>query len=114
TTTYTDYRFNLNITTDNFRVLNSTVKDNDLYYGKLFLDSRIRISGDLNKPVVDATLNINDKTDITFVIPQTDPGKVERDGIVEFVDKDAPIHPGILTSRIDSLAKSSVKGLDAS
>jgi hypothetical protein len=114
TNTYTDYRFGLTITTDNFRVLNSTVKDNDLYYGKLFLDSRIRITGDLNKPVVDATLKINDKTNLTFVIPQTDPGKVERDGIVEFVDKDAPIYPGILTSRIDSLAKSSVKGLDAS
>lgn len=114
TQTFTDFRFGMTITSDNFRVLNSTAKDNDLYYGKLFLDSRIRITGDMNKPVVDATLKINDKTNLTFVLPQNSPGKEEREGIVEFVDKDSPVKADLLTSRIDSLAKSSVKGLDAS
>ncbi|MGV8878431.1 MAG: translocation/assembly module TamB domain-containing protein [Sphingobacteriaceae bacterium] len=114
TRTFSDFRFGMTITSDNFRVLNSTAKDNDLYYGKLFLDSRIRITGDMNKPVVDATLKINDKTNLTFVLPQNSPGKEEREGIVEFVDKDSPFKADLLTSRIDSLAKSSVTGLDAS
>lgn len=114
TETFTDFRFGMTITTDNFRVLNSTAKDNDLYYGKLFLDSRIRITGDMNKPVVDATLKINDKTNLTLVLPQDNPGKEEREGIVEFVDKDSPIKADLFTSRIDSLSKSSVTGLDAS
>ena len=44
---YTDFKFGLNIHTDNFRVINSTQDDNKLYYGKLYLNSDIKISGNM-------------------------------------------------------------------
>lgn len=115
TKTYTDFRFGLDINSDNFRVINSTQADNQLYYGKLYLDSRISIRGDMKKPVVDATLTVNDKTDLTIVIPSEDPSIEDRKGVVVFVNKNAPQMDSImLARRLDSLKKSDVTGMDVS
>ncbi len=113
TKTFTDFRFGLDIRMDNFRVINSTQADNRLYYGKLFLNSRIQIRGDLVKPIVDGSITVNDNTDLTIVLPTSDPSVEDRKGVVEFVDKDAPRLDSILLARqLDSLRKSDVTGLD--
>ncbi|MBL4676258.1 MAG: translocation/assembly module TamB domain-containing protein [Mucilaginibacter sp.] len=113
TKTYTDFKFGMNIRTDNFRVINSTKEDNKLFYGKLFLDSDIKIRGDMAKPVVDATLTVNEKTDLSIVLPTSDPGVEDRKGVVEFYDADAKNTDSILIARqLDSLKKSEVTGMD--
>jgi hypothetical protein len=110
TQSFTDYRFNLDVTSDNFQVLNSTAKDNELYYGKLFVDSRIRIRGDMNSPEVDADIKVLENTRLTVLLPQTNPGVVEREGIVEFVDMDDPGVSTVFTTGLDSLNKSPLVG----
>ena len=113
TKTYTDFKFGMDIRMDNFRVINSTKADNKLFYGKLFMDANVKIRGDMAKPVVDATLTVNEKTDMTFVLPTTDPGVEDRKGVVEFIDQSAPKMDSILLARqIDSLKKSEITGLD--
>jgi hypothetical protein len=113
TKTYTDFKFGMNIRTDNFRVINSTKADNKLFYGKLYLNSDIKIRGDMAKPVVDATLTVNEKTDLAIVLPTTDPGVEDRAGVVEFVNQSAPKMDSVLLARqLDSLKKSEVTGLD--
>nr|WP_249665344.1 translocation/assembly module TamB [Mucilaginibacter sp. Bleaf8] len=113
TKTFTDFRFGLDIRTDDFRAVNSTRADNKLFYGKLYIDSRIKIRGDMNKPVVDASLTVNDKTDMTFVLPTTDPSIEDRKGVVEFIDADAPKLDSILLAKqLDSLRKSDINGMD--
>ncbi|GAA4336847.1 hypothetical protein GCM10023149_45960 [Mucilaginibacter gynuensis] len=112
---YTDYAFGLDIRTDNFRVINSTREDNKLYYGKLFLNSNIKIRGTMTSPVVDANITVNDATDLTVVLPTVDPSIEDRKGVVEFIDKDAPKLDSILLAKqLDSLRKSDVTGLDVS
>ncbi|RYE22277.1 MAG: translocation/assembly module TamB, partial [Sphingobacteriales bacterium] len=112
---YTDYAFGLNIRTDNFRVMNSTQADNKLFYGQLFLDSDIKIRGDMKMPVVDASITVNEKTDMTIVLPSSDPSIEDRKGVVEFIDQDAPKLDSILLARqLDSLRKSDVTGMDVS
>jgi len=113
TKNYTSYSFAVNIHMDNFRVVNSTQADNKLYYGKLFLNSDVSIKGDMNKPVVDATLTVNDKTDLTIVLPTSDPGLEDRKGVVEFFDQKEPqLDSILLVKQLDSLRKSEVTGLD--
>jgi len=113
TTNYTDYKFGVDIRTDNFRVINSTQDDNELYYGKLYLNSNIKIRGDMNTPRVDANLTVNDKTDLTIVLPTSDPGIEDRQGVVEFFDPNAPKSDSImLAKQLDSLKKSSLTGMD--
>ncbi len=113
TQTYKDFRFNLDVTAQNFRAINSTQKDNDLYFGQLFLDTRLRIKGDLNKPIIDGTLKINKDTKFTIILPQNDPGIADREGIVEFIDQDN-MQLAKTFSLPDSLNKSDIKGMDVS
>ncbi len=113
TTNYTSYKFGLDIRTDNFRVINSTQADNKLYYGKLYLNSNIKIRGNMDKPVVDATLTVNDKTDLTIVLPTDDPGIEDRKGVVEVINENAPkLDSVLLAKHLDSLKNSNLKGLD--
>ncbi|WP_462264707.1 translocation/assembly module TamB domain-containing protein [Mucilaginibacter sp.] len=114
TKTFTDFRFGLDLRMDNFRVINSTQADNRLYYGKLFLDSRIRIRGDLNKPIVDGSLTVNDNTNLTIVLPTNDPGVEDRKGVVEDIDQDAPpnLDSVLMAKQLDSIRRSDITGLD--
>jgi len=115
TKTFKDFAFGIDITSNNFRAINSTVDDNRLYYGKLYVDSRIKIRGDMNKPVVDANITVNDKTDLTIVLPEDDPSVEDRNGVVEVINPHAPKADSIfLAKQLDSLRKSSVNGLDVS
>jgi hypothetical protein len=114
TTNYANYKFGLDVSTGNFRVYNASQADNKLYYGQLYLDSKIQIRGDMNKPIVDGTLKVNDKTRMTIVIPQDDPGIEDRKGVVEFVNKKAPKLDSIMKRQLDSLKKSDITGMDVS
>src|SRR5476651_190222 len=77
------------------------------------MDSQIKIRGDMNTPVVDATLTVNDKTDLTIVLPEDDPGVEDRKGVVEVINENAPkLDSILLAKRLDSLKNSKLKGLD--
>ncbi len=115
TKTFTDFRFGLDITARNFRVMNSTRADNKLYYGKVFLDTDVKIRGTQSLPVVDARLTVNEQTDLTVVLPTSDPGIEDRKGVVEFFDESNQKLDSILIARqLDSLKQSELTGMDVS
>ena len=91
TQTYRDFAFNLDLKADDFKVVNSEKNNEAIMYGVLSVDVDLRVRGDLDLPVVDGNLAVADDTDFVFVLPQESPGLQERDGIVEFIDKDQPV-----------------------
>ena len=113
TSNYLDYAFNLGITARNLQVLHSTSKDNDLFYGDLFLDTDLKITGDMENPKVNGTLRVNPETDMTVLVPDDQPGLVEREGIVEFVDLSDSTNRQIQTS-VEALRTRTVPGMDVS
>ncbi len=113
TTTYTDFAFNLSLTADDFQVLNSTRVDNDMYFGQLYISSNMRVTGNLSSPVVDGTLLVNGDTDVTFVLPNEDPGLVDREGIIRFVDRRDTSRVNVF-ARLDSLTTTELGGLSLS
>ncbi|GAK90403.1 hypothetical protein JCM19297_1719 [Nonlabens ulvanivorans] len=82
--------FNLKLKAKDFTALNSTAKDNDLYYGKATFDASATITGNLTIPVINLDLTVKDVTDVTYVVPATELDVVQRDGIVQFVNKQNP------------------------
>ncbi|MFS8615393.1 MAG: translocation/assembly module TamB domain-containing protein [Solitalea sp.] len=111
TTDFTDYGFDLQFTTSNFRAINSKRGDNELFYGQLYLDSDVKVKGTLDHPEVDAYIRVNEKTDLTLLLPSSDPSVQDREGVVEFVDMDAP--PDMLPP--DTLrAEAGITGLNLS
>ena len=109
TPNFINYYFDLDINATNFKILNTTKKDNKIYYGELVITSRSACGWNRSKPDVDGNITVNDGTDLTVVIPQREPGVIEREGIVEFVDMDAPENDSLFLA-YDSLNISQLKG----
>jgi translocation and assembly module TamB len=115
TSNFSNYVFNLDLRSDNFRALNSTKKDNKLFYGQLYFNSNLKVTGTEKAPVIEGRLKINDKTKLTVVLPQEEPGIVARDGVVEFVDMDSPISDSLFMAAYDSMnTTTSFAGVDVS
>ena len=110
---FRNFGFDLALDADNFKAINSTAKDNKLYYGELYLDNHLKISGNFDNPVVEGSIKINEDTKFTVVIPQSDPSVAEREGIVEFIDQDNP--QIVQTVVIDEFSnESAIRGINAS
>jgi hypothetical protein len=103
TTDFKTYSFGLNISADDFRVLNEPKKQNSIYYGHLNMDADISVNGPLTTPRINADLRVNKLSDITFVLPSTNPEVENRDGVVEFVDMYGSNTDKIFKAVIDSL-----------
>lgn len=86
TTDFRDYRFDLDLDTRNFLVLNTSSKNNELYYGTAIVDSRIKVRGSNTRPIVEVTAKLNKGSALTFVVPEQVLAEVDREGVVEFVD----------------------------
>lgn len=114
TTNWVDYVFKLDFEANDFRVVNSTRRDNNQFYGTLYLDSKIKIRGTPERPDINANFKANDRTDLTMVIPQEDPDIAEREGVVEFFDADMPVDDSSFADLIDSLSTTDLKGLNIS
>ncbi len=111
---YTAFGFDLDIRATDFRALNSTKKDNKLFYGQLYFNTNLKVTGTDQAPKVDGRIAVNDKTKMTIVLPQPDPGVVNREGIIEFVDFDAPVSDSLFMLAYDSLNTSTYTGMDVS
>lgn len=88
---FSNLGLDLSLIANNFNPIRSTEKDNDLFYGELYLDNDIRIKGTLNKPIIDGSVKINKDTKFSVILPQTEPSLADREGVVEFIDQDQPI-----------------------
>jgi sulfur relay (sulfurtransferase) DsrF/TusC family protein len=113
TTDYKNYGLNLTVDAENFRAVNSTAKDNDFYYGDLFIDTHLTVKGNQDSPVVGGNLKINEDTKFTVVLPQQDPSIADREGIVEFIDQDNMEIKQRLVME-ETLNKTALKGMDVS
>jgi translocation and assembly module TamB len=112
TNNFKNYEFNFTIRATDFQALNSTKQDNNLFYGKLFFNSNLSVRGTEETPIVDGNITVNEKTKMTIVLPQREPGIVEREGVIQFVDFDAPLNDSLFLAAYDSLNTTPFRGLD--
>ncbi|HEV8285949.1 MAG TPA: translocation/assembly module TamB domain-containing protein [Chitinophagaceae bacterium] len=111
TNNFINYEFNLKLLAKNFQILNSTKKENSIYYGRMKVSADLSITGTEIKPTVDGKVTVNDGTELTIVVPQPEPGVAMREGVVEFVDMSNPASD-TLFKRYDSLNTTNILGMD--
>jgi hypothetical protein len=114
TINFNNYEFNLKVNADNFQVMNTVKKPGSIYYGTMVVSTSLNIRGTNDEPIIDGSLTVNDKTKFTVVMPQAEPGFVEREGIVRFVDLDATTEDSLFMLPYDSLNVSRLIGFDIS
>lgn len=105
-------KFDLTVKTNNFRALNSTVQENNMMYGTLYLTSNVKIKGDLNQPNINANLRVNKGTKFFYALPINDPSVIEQEGIVQFIDADVAPFNGEKALKVENKEKSALKGLN--
>jgi translocation and assembly module TamB len=106
------FRLNLDIGAEDFQILNSTAKDNSLFYGKMSITTRMKVRGTMTQPKITTDLSISDKSDFTFVVPPSEKGIQEQKGIVEWVDKDAYLDPFLASVKPVDTIKTVLSGID--
>jgi hypothetical protein len=112
TSDFRDITLALGINTQDFRVLNTNADDNELFYGSVLLDSKIKITGKTTSPRIDGRIKLEKATDFTFVIPTADPSKDTGEGVYEFYDASNKVNPIIKkTARADTI-KSELSGIN--
>ncbi len=83
---FSRYYLNLNVKTDHWQAINSTQKENELFYGKVFVSSQLNLSGQATAPVIDGSLTIHDSTNFYYALLDEGPGMQETEGVVQFID----------------------------
>lgn len=114
TRTYRDFKFNLDLTSSHFRLLNTTDKDNKLFYGKVDVALDARIRGTMTTPIVTMEAGLSDGSNLTYVVPQSEASVLQAEGIVEFVDKTFEGDPFMkkVDSELSDTVKSTFRGID--
>jgi translocation and assembly module TamB len=111
---YRDFNFRLDLTTQKFRLLNTTAKDNELFYGKADVTATAKIRGTFVNPSIDMELGLADGDHLTYVVPQSEASILEQQGIVKFVDKTFKADPFMkkIQTELADTVKSTFSGLD--
>ena len=87
TSDFVNYAFDMHAVTDNFTAVNSTRKNNQLFYGRVVVDSDTRLSGPLSLIKVVTNVTVVPNSDLTIESPSADPSKVDTEGMVQWIDK---------------------------
>ncbi|GAB5527324.1 MAG: translocation/assembly module TamB domain-containing protein [Roseivirga sp.] len=82
--------FDLSVVAGNFSLLNSDKQDNDFFYGQVKMDADLTITGDLNVPKVRGEIKVNDGSNLTIIVPESELELKARDGVVLFVNRKNP------------------------
>lgn len=85
---YESFNLNLDLTAENFQALGpQDVKNKEqFYYGPAYVDVTAQIRGTLDLPRVQMKLKLREKSEVTVMIPEEEPGIADRAGVVQFID----------------------------
>ncbi len=87
------FSLKLNLTANDFQLLNTSAGDNDLFYGNIRINTTTTITGTSLAPKVNMNVSLSDGSELTYIVPQSESGVLEQKGIVVFIDKDAEKDP---------------------
>ncbi|AFM03911.1 hypothetical protein Fleli_1487 [Bernardetia litoralis DSM 6794] len=90
--TFSDFNLDLNVKSDKFLFVDSekskNPKEEQLFFGKALAGLDVNVKGTAISPVVTADVNILGETDLTYIMPETEVATIDKEGVVEFVDRD--------------------------
>jgi len=79
-----DFVFALQVEATDFLLLNTTSRDNENYYGRMIIDSRINIKGPMSQSEINGNVRIKRGSNFTFVVPEDRLTTDKGEDVVEF------------------------------
>ncbi len=84
----TEYDLNLGIKAQNFTLVNVAKAFANQVYGFAAIDADISITGNTSTPAIEGNISLNDKSDVTIVLPESNVNKDAAKSVVRFIDRD--------------------------
>ena len=109
---FKDIHFDMQVRSEKFLVLNTTAVDNKLFYGKVILDSDIKIKGTPDLPKITAYINVSDGSKFTFAVPESKLSVDRGEGVVVFLYDPENLHPIMLRREKRAPNSKVLKGMD--
>ncbi|WP_108685058.1 translocation/assembly module TamB domain-containing protein [Chitinophaga parva] len=110
TKNFQQYRFNLTVDASDFMILGKQQNPDQPYYGPAYIDTHVRLRGDMNLPRVDMSMKLLDKSQVNITLPASEVSASNREGVIVFVDKDNPIDSSLARGK-DTTARAGFKGV---
>ncbi|MFN3529840.1 MAG: translocation/assembly module TamB domain-containing protein [Bacteroidia bacterium] len=76
----------LRLRANNFQLIDATAKNNPMFYGKASVTTEARLQGSFSRPIIEMKASLNKGSKLWFVVPESQAGLVEREGLVLFTD----------------------------
>lgn len=110
------FGLDLSLEANDFNLVNSTQADNQLFFGNLNIDAHVKLKGSLENLDLNAVLKANKLTDLSVVLPSSDPELQSREGVVNFIDSKHLNDSSIQVNFSDTLVQrlSLMKGINLS
>jgi hypothetical protein len=105
-------RFDLEMNLNNFTALNTGENDNKLFYGKLILNSKTKITGTQLLPKIYSRTKLVEGSTITIVAPESKVSTDVGEGVVIFTDSSDKINPILKRESTEEQSASDIKGID--
>ncbi len=86
--TLAEFDLDLKIHADDFMLVNAPRNVNSQAYGFAAIDADIIVTGNSTSPDIQGNISLNDKTDLTIVLPETNINKDAAESVVRFIDRD--------------------------
>lgn len=83
-----DYYLNVNIHSKDFTIVNTHRSTNEYIYGFAGINADLHVKGNIQNPVIQGNLSLNDATDATIILPQQSENKNKALSVVRFIDRD--------------------------
>jgi translocation and assembly module TamB len=91
------YDLNVDINTNDFILMNAPKAINNRFYGFASVDANISVTGNSLSPQIEGDIYVNEKSDVTIVIPERNYSKDEGKTVVRFIDRDTfDINPPVV------------------
>lgn len=111
---FSDFVFGLHINSKDFLLFNTTAtKDNNEFFGRMIVDSKIDITGPMSLPVINARLKLKNGSNFTFAVPEDKLTTDRGEGVVEFEDS-IKLNSILYRKEAKTLQSSSFTGFDLS
>ncbi len=94
-------RFDLNMKTPAFQLLNTGKESRNMIYGKLTAGINARLSGDLNNPDILLNIDLDNDSHFYYMLPQAGTASIEQQGVVEFMHEETDTASNILTHGVN-------------
>jgi hypothetical protein len=110
---FKDFVFNLNVSAKDFLLFNTTVKDNKKFYGRMVIDSKIKVNGPMTLPVISGTLVMKKGSNFTFIVPDDKLTTDKGEDVIEF-EGSVKLNPILYRTEKEAVLKPKLTGFDLS